>query len=101
MNGGDAQRLRGLGIWDFHLCAIYQDAAGIWFVNAGNHLDEGGLARAIFTQQGLHLAAADGEVYPLNDLYRAKGFGDIIQAQNAITHAVAPSSWWAVDMRGM
>ena len=70
-------------------------------MNAGDHLDEGGLAGAVFTQQGLDLAAADGEVYTLNDLHRAKGFGDIIQAQNAVTHGVAPSSWWAVDMRGM
>ena len=101
VDGGDSQRLRGLGIWDLHLCAIYQDAAGIWFVHSGNHLDEGGLAGAIFTQQGLHLAAADGEVYPLNDLHRAEGFGDIVQAQHAVTHGVAPSSWWAVDMRGM
>ena len=65
VNGGDAQRLRGLGIWDFHLCAIYQDAAGIWRVHTGNHLDEGRFSRAVLTQQGLHLAAADGEVYPL------------------------------------
>ena len=67
----------------------------------GNHLDESGFAGAIFTQQGLDLAAADGEVDPLNDLDRSEGFGDIVQAQNTVTHGVAPSSWWAVDMRGM
>ena len=75
VDGGDAQRLGGLGVGDFNLCAIHHNAAGIWLVDTGNHLDERGFSGAVFTQQGLDLTPADGEIHAFNDFYLAKGFG--------------------------
>ena len=46
-------------------------------VYAGQHLDEGGLSRPVFTHQGMDLALSQGKVHVLQGFDAGKGFADV------------------------
>src|SRR5699024_3896223 len=53
-------------------------------MHAGNHFDQRGFAGTIFTEQGLYLAAANGQGDVFNDVDGAEGFGDINELKNGV-----------------
>jgi hypothetical protein len=52
------QMLRRPRIGDFDFIVLVNDATRVFCVYAGEHLHQGGLAGAIFADQGMHLAGA-------------------------------------------
>ena len=59
MDDADAEREGFLGGGRDHLGAVEQDAATILRINAGEDLDEGGLARAVFAHKGEDFTCAE------------------------------------------
>jgi hypothetical protein len=51
-------------------------AAESGLMRAGDDLDEGGLARAVFAQQGVHFTGLQVKRHPLERAHRAKGLGE-------------------------
>ncbi|MPN33136.1 hypothetical protein SDC9_180619 [bioreactor metagenome] len=61
IHGADAQSLCLLRRMDRDRVTIQQDLALVHFVDAGQHLDQGGFARAVFSHQGVYFAAVQGK----------------------------------------
>ena len=61
--------------------AVQHDAAAIGRHQAGDHIEAGGLARAIGTQKAHHLAAVQPQAHVLHHRAAAERFGDRIDEQ--------------------
>ena len=84
MDHADAQTQRITGGTDVHRLLVHIDLAAVRVVDAGDHVHQGGLAAAVFAQQGQNFTAADvqGNVLVGNDL--TKGFGDPFQPDGVL-----------------
>ena len=82
-------RLTGLNrISEDDLFAVNEDVSLFRIVNAGQHLDQGGLASAIFANQTVDLTGSDsnGHVFQCNDT--RKTFGNIFQFDDIFAHGI-------------
>ena len=70
------------------LFAVNEDVSLFRIVHAGQHLDQGGLAGAIFANQAMDLARSDanGHVFQCNDT--RKTFGNIFQFDDIFAHGI-------------
>ena len=86
IHGADARVLRVLGGMDvgFPLDPVHVDAAAVLFMHAGEHLDQGGFARAVFAHQGVNLAPAQGEIHVVQRLRARKLLADSAHGQNRV-----------------
>ena len=75
---GDARALGGVRRRKANLLAVDVDVPGIRLVGAGQYLDQGGLACAVFAQQRHHLAGVHLQRNVAQRLDSGKGFGDFI-----------------------
>ena len=66
------------------------DAARVGLVDAGDHLDEGGLAGAVLAGKAVNLPRADLEAHPLESLHSSEGLDDPLDPQNGIRHLEPP-----------
>ena len=72
----DAEALGILGGGNGDFLAVNENAALVRLVDAREHIHEGGLAGAVFAQQGQDLTGADGEVDVVVGHHAAEGLGD-------------------------
>ena len=59
-----------------NLFAVEEHLAVIGLVDAGEHLDQGGFAGAVFAQQCHHLTLADGDAYVIQGPDTGEAFAD-------------------------
>ena len=88
IHAGDAC-LAGLNrIPEDDLFAVNEDVSLFRIVNAGQHLDQGGLTGAIFADQAMDLTRSDtnGHVFQCNDT--RKTFGNIFQFDDIFAHGI-------------
>ena len=73
VHGRDAELDRRLGGGDLDLLAEPRDLALVGTVDAGEHLDERRLARAVLAEDAVHLAGQDVEVDTAQRLHAGEG----------------------------
>src|SRR6185369_9143873 len=61
--------------------ALEEDLAFVGLVEAADHVEEGGLARAVGADDGHDLPAADLEAHPLEGLHRAEAHADPVDLE--------------------
>ena len=76
MDHADPQALGLLGGVDGHGLALHEDLASVGLVNAGEHIHQRSLARAVLAQQRQDLAPAQGQVYILVGHHASEGLGN-------------------------
>ncbi len=74
---GDRQRLR----FRSDAAVAIENLAAVARVDAGEDLDEGRFARAVLAEQGMHLAAPDGEVDRVEGQRGGEALGDAAHLQ--------------------
>ena len=62
------------GIGEFHYLAADPDLAFVSRMHAGDDLDQGGLAGAVFTQERMHLTRAHVEINMVEHFDADEGF---------------------------
>ena len=72
----DAQLFGVLRGVDGHGLALHQDLPRVWLIDAGEHVHQRGLARAVLPQQGQYLPLAQVQVDVMVGRHAAKGLGD-------------------------
>ena len=77
VNHADAAGKGVLGVPDGDLPPIHQNLSLVRIVDAGNHIHEGGLAAAVFSQQGENLAAVQGQADVVVGDDSAEPLGDV------------------------
>ena len=88
VHAGDA-RLAGLdGVVEDHLLAVHVDLPLLRSVNAGEHLDQGGLAGAILADQAVDLSRPDANRHIFQCDDTRKTFGNVLQFDNVLTHGI-------------
>jgi hypothetical protein len=91
--GADARILSVLGRADDRraLDALDADLAPVLGIHAGEHLDKGGLARAVLSHQSVNLPLPQGEIHVLKGAYARKVFADAAHFQyRAFLHRDTP-----------
>ena len=86
-DGGDPELLRVGGARDLDDLAVELDGPGVRCVDAGEHLDEGGLAGAVVADERDDLALVHPEVDVGERLHRAEALGDAAHRQDALARA--------------
>jgi len=76
VDGRDPGLRRGLGRGEGDLFALPQHRTGVRAVYAGHHLDQGGLACAVLTEQAVNLAGANLELYTVQSAYARERLDD-------------------------
>ncbi|MNQ58303.1 hypothetical protein D3C85_724980 [compost metagenome] len=66
------------------LFAVQPDRAAVGRDQAGDHVEAGGLARPVGTEQAADLAALDGQGHVLDHLTLAEAAGDVLDAQAGV-----------------
>ena len=84
IHGADAEILRLLRGVDMRFGSVQNDASGILLINAGQHLDQGGFSRAVFSHQRMDLAPAQNKIHIAQGFDAGKGFADPMHGQNNI-----------------
>ena len=88
VHAGDA-RLAGLdGVVKDDLLTVYIDFPLLRSVNAGEHLDQGGLAGAILADQAVDLSRPDANRHIFQCDDTRKTFGNVLQFDNVLTHGI-------------
>ncbi len=78
---GDPEAFGVLCPGDANFLAVDQDSPAVGPVRAGQHLDQGALARTVLAQQHVHLAAAQIEVHAVECDHARERFADPLEAQ--------------------
>ena len=76
VDAGNSQFARQGGSKVPHPLTIHVDLAGIRSMRAGHNFDQRGLARSVFTEQGMHLAGTQLKGNPSQCAHGAKVFSD-------------------------
>src|SRR6185369_1111377 len=63
------------------------EAAAVGRIQAGEDIEEGGLAGAVGTDQAIDLASLDGDAHIAEGLQAAEAFGNAADAKYCICHA--------------
>ena len=92
VNDHDARLLGLAGIVEFHLPALVGDDARILGIDAGEHLHQRGLARAVFTHQRVHLALAHLQIHVVQRMHAGKRFVDALHRQYDLSHDISSVS---------
>ena len=88
VHAGDA-RLAGLdGVVENDLLAVHIDLPLLRSVNAGEHLDQGGFAGAIFADQAVDLSRPDANRHIFQCDDTRKTFGNVLQFDNVLAHGI-------------
>jgi hypothetical protein len=58
-----------------------RDLAGVGLIDAGQDLDEGGLARAVFTEQRMDLSRPDGEIHAVEGDHTGEALADAAEGE--------------------
>jgi hypothetical protein len=66
---------------DADVFALPRDDAAVGLMHAGEHLDQGGFARAVLAQNTMHLGRAHLEVDPFESLHTGETLGDFPHSQ--------------------
>ena len=88
---GDAEVHGRLGVAQRDLLALPLDGALVGLVNAGQHLDQRALPRAVLTEEAVHLTAADVEVDPAESDHAGEPLDHAGHAQQGGVGFVSPS----------
>ena len=67
------------------------DLTAVGLVDAAEYLDQRGLARAVFAQQGVYLACTNAEVDVVQHLVFGKALGDVLHVQKWLQTLRLPS----------
>lgn len=62
--------------------AVEEDGSGLGLVDAGEHLDEGGLPGAVLSDEGVDRAGPDGEAHVVQGLDGAEAPGDVVRLES-------------------
>ena len=88
VHAGNA-RLAGLdGVVEDDLLAVHVDLPLLRSVNAGEHLNQGGLAGAIFADQAVDLSRPDANRHIFQCDDTRKTFGNVLQLDNILAHGI-------------
>ena len=79
MDHADAHADGLAGTADGDLLAIQVNQAAVGLIDAGQHVHHGGLAAAVFAQQGQNLPTVDRQADVVVGLHGAKGFAEVFQ----------------------
>src|SRR5690606_6110475 len=74
------------GTWDVDLLPLVHDAARIFAVDAGEHLHQGRLARAVFAHQRVDLTVQELKPAAVEGLHPGKGFIDPFHRNQDLAH---------------
>jgi hypothetical protein len=85
----DAQRHRRLRIAEVHLLPAPADRARVGLVRPGEHLDQRGLARAVLTEQAVHLTGADVEVHAVQSADARELLDDAVHLEQRSRHGAS------------
>src|SRR4029079_13521688 len=88
----DAQRGDVARAVDIDARAVEEVVAGVAAVDAGDDLDQGGLAGAVVTDEGRHLPRVDGEVDVVEDVDHTEAVVDSAQLENRLAHRISRSN---------
>ena len=86
VNDHDAGLLRLPGIVELHFLPFESDGTGIFGINTGEYLHEGGLAGAVFPHQGMDLAGTDLKIDMIQRANAGEGLVDAFHRQDHFTH---------------
>ena len=86
VDGRDAEPLGIRGAVDLHRCAVEEDLAGVGLVDAGDHLDEGGLARAVLPDERVDLPVLQVEMHVVQRFHAREGLCDVRKLKDAVSH---------------
>ena len=89
VDGADAHGLGLHGACRLYSLAFQQHTAGVEGINAGEHLDQRALARAVLAHQGVDFPAAKGEVHNIQGLHARKALGDAPHLQQYAVGRIA------------
>ena len=91
VHAGDA-RLAGLDrVVEHDLLAVHIDFPLLRHMHAGEHLDQGGFAGAILTDQAVDLSRSDANRHIFQSDDTRKTFGNVLQFDNVLTHGMITS----------
>ena len=96
IDGSHAVFLRDDGIAHHHLFAIQDDLAAIRLVYAGQRLDKGGFARAVFADQGMNFPRAQVKLHVVQRLDAGENLGDVPHFQKIFRHGGAPKHGFSI-----
>ena len=88
VHSGVVQKAVFLGVVEDDLLAVHVDLPLLRSVNAGEHLDQGGLAGAIFADQAVDLSRPDANRHIFQCDDTRKTFGNVLQLDNILAHGI-------------
>jgi hypothetical protein len=80
--------------------AAQHEAAGVGRVQAGDDVEEGGLAGAVGADQAVDLAGVDRDADVRQRLQAAEALGDAVDLENCVAHGVWIPSLFLLDDHG-
>ena len=81
------------------VAAVEKDAAGVGRDQAGNLVDQRGLAGAVGADHGVQFAGRDVERHVVGDDQRAELLAQLLEAQHRFSHAAGSHSFCATPTR--
>ena len=93
----DAQGLGRLRPVQLHLFPFIEDAAAVFFVDAVEHLHQGGFPRAVFPDQRVNLPRVYGKVYVVEGVDAGKVFVDMLHLDQVFSHGTTSSRYGIKD----
>ena len=93
VDDADTGGVGGPGIVEVRFLAVDQGPSIVFAVHPCDDLDQGGLARPVFSDQGVDPAAAKGDVHLFQGLHTREALAEVLNPQLPIlSHAVLPPS---------
>ena len=93
----DAQRLGRLRPVQLHFVSFIKDAAAVFFVDAVEHLHQGGFPRAVFPDQRVNLPRVYGKVYVVEGVDAGKILVDMLHLDQVFSHGTTSNRYWIKD----
>ncbi len=90
VDGADAVGLAVQGVAESDRCAVEEEFPAVGLVGAGQDLDQGGFARAVFAEEGVDLACVGGEIHGVQRTVLAEDLDDPARLQDwfLVCHSV-------------
>ena len=86
MDHGDSQVLGVARMVNACRRAVDLDLPAVLGESAGQHVHQRRFPGSVLAEQGMHLPAADGQVYPVERAHTGKGLGDVVHLQGDGVH---------------